>query len=77
MTSQPAALTSLIVRTEGEEERANIVLTELVKAMGVYGDPAAIPAIERARGKYVRDIVCDSAIHRIGLLSSETKGAEN
>jgi HEAT repeat protein len=72
MTGRYEALDALMLAVT--DEKTNIVLTEIVRAMGKHGNPVAIPVIGEARSKHVRDTVCDTALRQIELLSSEMKG---
>jgi len=69
MQNRPEAVDELMLAVN--EEDIDFVLNAIVKALGDLGDPGAIPAIEAARGKLVRDVLCDVSIARIERMNKE------
>ncbi len=69
MKSRPEAVDELMLAVSDED--IDIVLNAIVKALGDLGDPSAISAIEAARGKLVRNVLCDVSIARIERLNKE------
>lgn len=69
MQNSPEAVNELMLAVSDED--IEIVLNAIVKALGDLGAPKAIPAIEAARGKLVRNVLCDVSIARIERLNKE------
>ena len=69
MQNSPDAVDELMLAVN--EEDIDFVLNAIVKALGDLGDHRAISAIEAARGKVVRDVLCDVSIARIERLNKE------
>ncbi len=72
MKDRPEALEQLMLRVD--KENTTQVLTSIVRALGEFGDVEALPAIEAARAKGVRDTVCDTAVALIEYLDTDDKG---
>jgi HEAT repeat protein len=69
MHDRAEALEELMLAVD--REKTVIVLSAIVESLGELGDPASITAIEAARVKGVRDVVCDAAIRAIELSTSD------